>query len=288
MKNLNSAVQSEYDYAYSTYSPTTVTNDGILSELDVFNAHFALADFFVSTGEEARYGILNYGLLSSAVARQSVGFNGQCKWCDDESKVSTLAFGLDKNHAFNDGNKRTALLCLLLALHRKKRHLICKKKKLETLLVRIAANEMDKYPDFKRFKKHGDDAIIVYMANFLRKHSRKIDNSFRTMTYEEFNRKLKNYNIRLDNMQGAYIDVLQIKEEKKLFGLLKRNKETRVLQIGFPGWKRQINPKAVKNVLKVCGLFENGLDMKTFYEGGEPEYKLIEEYFDVLKRLKDE
>lgn len=231
---------------------------------------------------------MNYGLLSSAVARQSVGFNGQCKWCDDESKVSTLAFGLDKNHAFNDGNKRTALLCLLLALHRKKRHLVCKKKKLETLLVRIAANEMDKYPDFKRFKKHGDDAIVVYMANFLRKQSRKIDNSFRTMTYEEFNRKLKKYNIRLDNAQGAYIDVLQIKEEKKLFGLLKRNKETRVLQIGFPGWKRQINPKAVKNVLKVCGLFENGLDMKTFYEGGEPEYKLIEEYFDVLKRLKDE
>lgn len=180
------------------------------------------------------------------------------------------------------------MLCLLLALHRKKRHLICKKKKLETLLVRIAANEMDKYPDFKRFKKHGDDAIIVYTANFLRKQSRKIDNSFRTMTYEEFNRKLKNYNIRLDNTQGAYIDVLQIKEEKKLFGLLKRNKETRVLQIGFPGWKRQINPKAAKNVLKVCGLFENGLDMKTFYEGGEPEYKLIEEYFAVLKRLKDE
>ena len=54
MKNLNSAVQSEYDYAYSTYSPTNVANDGILSELDVFNAHFALADFFVSTGEEAR------------------------------------------------------------------------------------------------------------------------------------------------------------------------------------------------------------------------------------------
>ena len=49
------------------------------------------------------------------------------------------------------------------------------------------------------------------------------------------------------------------RKKKKFFGLLKRNKETRVLQIGFPGWKRQINPKAVKNVLKMCGLFENGL-----------------------------
>ena len=45
MKNLNNAVQSEYDYAFSIYSPSNVANDGILSELDVFNAHFALADF---------------------------------------------------------------------------------------------------------------------------------------------------------------------------------------------------------------------------------------------------
>lgn len=288
MKNLNSIVQSEYDYSYSAYAPSNNINGGILSELDVFNAHFALADFFVSTGEHARYGILNFGLLSSAVARQFVGYGNDCKWKDYESKVSTLAFGLDKNHAFIDGNKRTALLCMLLALHRNKRYLICKKNKLETLLVRIAANEMDKYSDFKRFKKHGDDAIIVYMANFLRKNSRKIDNTFRTMTYEEFNRKLKVYGVRLDNAQGAYIDVLQIREERKIFGLIKKTKEERKLQIGFPGWKRQINPKAVKNILKICNLFEKGLDMKTFYDGGEPEYKLIEEYFNVLKRLKDE
>lgn len=169
MKNLNCNVQSEYNYAYSTYSPSASVNDGILSELDVFNAHFALADFFESSGEDARYGILNFGLLSSAVARQSVSFCGKCKWKDDESKVSTLAFGLDKNHAFNDGNKRTALLCLLLALHRKKRHLVCKKSKLETLLIRIAANEMDKYPDFKKFRKHGDDAVVMYMSKFLRR-----------------------------------------------------------------------------------------------------------------------
>lgn len=287
MKNLNCNVQSEYNYAYSTYSPSASVNDGILSELDVFNAHFALADFFESSGEDARYGILNFGLLSSAVARQSVSFCGKCKWKDDESKVSTLAFGLDKNHAFNDGNKRTALLCLLLALHRKKRHLVCKKSKLETLLIRIAANEMDKYPDFKKFRKHGDDAVVMYMSKFLRKNSRKIDNSFRTMTFEEFNRKLKKYGVKLDNAQGSFINVYQ-KKEKNFLGFISKNKEVRILQIGFPGWKRQINPKAVKNVLKESGLIDKGLDMKTFYEGGEPEYKLIEEYYTVLRRLKDE
>ena len=54
------------------------------------------------------------------------------------------------------------------------------------------------------------------------------------------------------------------------------------------GWKRQINLKAVKSVLKETGLTtDNGIDLKTFYEGTEPEYKLIEEYFEILKRLKD-
>lgn len=289
MKNLSLKVKSEYEFSYNEYNPSDNNIDNILSEKEVFDAHFVLADYFISRGEMARFGILNYNLLSSAVARQSVGYAGCAKWKDLYSKVSTLAYGLDKNHAFQDGNKRTALLCMLLALHRNKRCLTCKKKELETLLVRIAANEMEKYKEFKKFKKrHNGDAEIVYMANFLRKNSRIINNNFRSMTYEEFNKKLKVYNVWLANPKDSFIDVFQLVEEKRLFGFIKKKKEIRKLQIGFPGWKRQINPKAVKSVLKATDLtVNNGIDMETFYEGAEPEYMLIEEYYEVLKRLKD-
>lgn len=287
MNNLDIKIKAEYDYSLREYKPNNYSN-GILSERDVFDAHFVLADFFLATGEMVRFGILNYDMLSSAVSRQSVGFGNYSKWTDPYSKVSTLAFGLDKNHAFNDGNKRTALLCMLLALHRLKRRLTCEKKALEILLVRIAANEMDQYKDFKKYKKYGEDAVVMYMANFLRRNSQVIDNTFRTLTYEEFNGKLKTYGVRLDNPQGAYIDVFQQVSEKKWFGLKQENKKVKRLQIGFPGWKRQINFKAVRSVLKETGLTtDNGIDLKTFYEGTEPEYKLIEEYFEILKRLKD-
>lgn len=283
-------VQTEYDYSLSKYNPQTIHDGEFLSEYDVFKAHFTLADFFISTGELASYGILNFNLLSSAVARQTVGYAGMSKWTDPYAKIATLAFGLDKNHAFRDGNKRTSLLCLLLALHRMKRHLTCHKKDLEVLLVRIAANEMGKYKDFKKYaKKYGDDAIVMFIANFIKRNSSAIENSFRVMTYEEFNRKLKVYNVWLDNPNNCHIDVFTTKEEKKYFGLKTITKTVNIYQIGFPGWKRQINPKAVRSVLKEAGLTsENGIDYKTFYEGGEPEYKLIEEYFEVLKRLKDE
>lgn len=153
MKNLNEVVKNEYDYSLRTFSPKNEKQDGILSERDVFNAHFVLSDFFLATGESVRFGILNFNLLSSAVARQSVGFGGKLKWNDPYTKVSTLSFGLDKNHAFHDGNKRTALLCMLMALHKEKRRMKCKKNDLEILMVRIAANEMEKYKDFKHYKK---------------------------------------------------------------------------------------------------------------------------------------
>lgn len=288
MKNLRSDIKEEYERSLRTYSPSEIT-EGILSEKDVFDAHFLLADFFTSTGELARFGILNFDMLSSAVARQSVGYGKNSKWNDPYSKIATLTFGLTKDHAFQDGNKRTALLCMIMALHRQKRRLECKKSDLEILLVRIAANTMNEYKTFQKYqKKHGEDAIVVFTADLLKSKSRPIDNRFRTLTYEEFNQKLKQYDVWLDNPNGAFIDVMQKVKGRKLFGLIQKDKPVRRLQIGFPGMKRQINLKAVNCVLQATGLTpENGIDRQTFYEGTEPEYRLIEEYFEILKRLKD-
>lgn len=289
MENLAPDILSEYLFSLSTYTPSDYRVGELISEKDVVNAHFVLADVFVASNEMVRFGILNYNLLSSAVSRQTVGYGGQYKWKDDYSKVATLAFGLDKNHAFNDGNKRTALLCLLIALHRNRRMLTCKKSKLETLLVRIAANTMDEYKEYKRYvKKHGEDAIVCFLADFIRHNSRLIENQFRPMTYEEFNRKLKVYGFWLDKPSGNYINVYGETITTKYFGIKRERQTSRILQIGFPGWKRQINPKAVKNVLDKTGInIQNGFDLRTFYEGNEPEYKLIDEYFELLKRLKD-
>lgn len=75
---------------------------------------------------------------------------------------------------------------------------------------------------------------------------------------------------------------------KRFFGLHSKSQDERILQIGFKGWKCQVYPKAVKSVLQAAGLTaENGVDSKVFYYGEAPEYKLIEEYYPVLKRLKD-
>lgn len=287
MNFLRADIRADFEYSLKNYNPSKDCQGSNLSEYDVMKAHYYLSDFFLSEGESVRFGVLNYDMLSSAVSRQSVSFGDKEKWTNPFQKIATLVYGLTKNHAFNDGNKRTALLAMLLAMKNIKRQADCPKKEFELLLVRIAANQLSLYKDFKRYAKD-TDAEVLFIADFIRRKTRKIDTEFHSLTYAEFNAKLKDFDVWLDHPQGNTINVYQKKEKKSIFGFHSKSQDERILQIGFKGWKCQVYPKAVKCVLQAAGLTaENGVDSKVFYFGEDPEYKLIEEYYPVLKRLKD-
>lgn len=286
MDNLRKDIKEDFEYSKTQYHPSENCNGGLLSEYDIMKAHYILSDYFLSEGETVRFGIHDFGLLSSAVSRQYVAFGGKEKWNTPIQKIATLVFGLVKDHAFNDGNKRTALLSMLLALNKNKRQADCKKEVFETLLVRIAANKLSDYNEFKNF--NGPDAEVEFIADFIRRKTRKVDSSFHSLTYEEFNTRLKKYNVWLGDPDGNYINVYQSGHTKKTIFGKQKSQNDRKLQIGFKGWKKQINPKAVKEVLRVTGLTpDNGIDSRVFYYNADPEYKLIEEYYPILKRLKD-
>ena len=55
------------------------------------------------------FGIRDLGLIESAVSRPQASFNGQDLYPNLFSKAASLPQSLLKNHAFVDGNKRTAL-----------------------------------------------------------------------------------------------------------------------------------------------------------------------------------
>lgn len=296
MDNLRSDIRNDFEYSLRTYNPSRTCNGSCyLSEYDVMKAHYFLSDFFLSEGESMRFGILNFSMLSSAVSRQYVSYGDQKKWNAPLEIIATLVYGLTKNHAFNDGNKRTALLVLLLALKKIKRQANDFKKEFEQLLIRIAANQLSQYKEYKQFEKD-NDAEVLFIADFIRRKTRKIDREYHSLTYEEFNSKLKGFDVWLDHPQHNTINVYQKKKPRfKIFKQVKnalsrhsKSQDERILQIGFKGWKCQVFPKTLKSVLRAAGLTpEEGIDSKVFYYGADPEYQLIEEYYSVLKRLKD-
>ena len=62
------------------------------------------------------HGVLNEGMLDSALQAPFQTFGGAELIPDTKEKIVRLAFGLIKNHAFRDGNKRIGALVLLTLL----------------------------------------------------------------------------------------------------------------------------------------------------------------------------
>lgn len=284
---LRKDIQEDFNRVVKRYSPRMETLNGGLSEYDVLKAHYIVSDFFISEGEQVVYGVKSFDLLSSAVSRQETEYGGIQKWSDEYHKMATLLFGITKNHAFEDGNKRTALLSLLLFFEKNNLQVKCKQTALELLIIRIAANSLNEYANYKYYTMK-DDPEVNFIADKIKNYTRKTNKKIYTITYAEFNRRLKQFGVWLDNPSKNFINVYRNKIIVRFFFFKKEEKE-RILQIGFPGWKKQVNPKAIKSVLQATGLtVENGVDSDVFFKDAEPAYKLISDFKEPLARLKDE
>jgi hypothetical protein len=106
-------------------------------------------------------------------------------------------------------------------------------------------------------------------------------------TYRELDLRLREFGYCLSSPYGNFIDICRVEESRGLLGLGKvRQKLVKVAQIGFPGWKRQVDRGAVKAVRKAANLtHEKGVDSQTFYRGTDPLQSLISEYAGPLERL---
>ena len=285
----NPSVESEYlrwCKHFGTEDP--YDSKDTIGLFDVLRAHFLIVDYFY--GQD--YGIGGIGprepdLLHSAVYRQFVSFQGKNKWTTSFEKAATLLFGIVKDHPFHDANKRTGLLTLLLFLHKMNRLPIVSQKELEDLVVNIAEDGLKKYRRQRDLAKKTDDPEIFFIADYLKRKSRKRDNKYYAITYQELDRKLRDFGYCLDSPSGNFINVVRIEAKRKLFGFGKReNIQVRVAQIGFPGWKSQVGKRAISTVRREAKLTaEHGFDSETFFRGADPVLSLIAEYAGPLKRL---
>lgn len=258
---------------------------------EVLRAHFLIVDFFV----EQDYGVGGIGpksvdLLHSSIYRQFVSFGGKDKWPDMYEKCATLLFGLVKDHPFHDANKRTAFLVTLFQLDRLNRTPRVSQRDFEDFIVEVADNRLAKYPRFRDLAKEEEDAEVLFIADFLKRNTRKIDKRSYTVTYHELNHILKRYGFEMVNQNKNFIDVVRVEHKPKYFGIVGRavRKEYRLAQIGFPGWKKHVGKGALKTVREATGLTAvRGYDSQTFFQGADPLHTLIDRYSEPLRRLAD-
>ena len=260
---------------------------------DVIKAHYLIAEFFYLDQGAGIGGIgpRDINLLHSAVGRQHAAFMGTARWNSPLEICATLFYGLIKDHPFHDANKRTALLTALFHLKHLGLQVTTKDEELDQFTVEIAEGQLTKYSRFRELKKIDPyDAEVLFIADFLKRNTRKIANDFRVVTYSQLNKILKNFGYELLNPFRNHIDVVRFEDRKKYLGLFGPSQRIgdKVCQIGFPGWTTQVNQGAIKTVRESTKLISRfGVDSETFYNGADPLGRLITRYQEPLRRLAD-
>jgi death-on-curing protein len=235
-------------------------------------------------------------LLESAVSRQMVGIGEHLKYSDPLSNAATLTFGLCCGHPFHNGNKRTALVAMLAHLERNGFTLSgTKQRDLYTMIKAVASHSLGTRVDSRKkrrdaYTKRQTDTEVAEIARWLERHTRKIERGERHITYRQLRQIVSRFGFFLEHPKGNSIGVYREVNVKR--GLLKTKsvlEKKRIGAIGYPGEKKVVPMKILKQVRRMCELDDaSGCDAAGFYEGADIADAFIVEYQSILAKLASE
>jgi death-on-curing protein len=90
------------------------------------------------------YGILNEGVIRSAIEMPFSGFGDYEAYPSISEKAAILCFSLVQGHGFRDGNKRVGLLSLVVFLARNGYFFEVTNKEAESFILGLASGEKSK------------------------------------------------------------------------------------------------------------------------------------------------
>jgi death-on-curing protein len=289
MDFLEDPIKREFDRTLSQLPPSIHAGQKGLDATDVVRAHFLIANhFYIQDNGLGGVGPRSIDLLMSAVDRQYVSYGKATKWSNVFDVSATLFFGLIKNHAFHDANKRTAFLSVLYYLYKEGWLPSVPEKEFEDFTVEISDNLLDRYARYKQMQKDGlGDPEVRFISHYLRSNTRRLDKVQYAITFRELRIILNRFGFDLKDPSGNHINVVKRDKKKTFLGLgPEREVETRVCQVGFPRWSAEVGKAALKTVREATRLdAKSGVDSAAFFNGLDPMQSLIVTYNAPLLSL---
>lgn len=232
-------------------------------------------------------------LLESAVARQHIGAGGELIYDTVCLNAATLMFGVAKNHAFHDGNKRTSLVAMLNHLDRNRFMLAdVTWKEVEAIVLSLVVGTLPEDPKLRHVCRSAADRHerdVRALAEWLRQHCRRVEHGERRMKFDQLNTLLKKHGFELGHPDGNFISIYKVIKETKKPLFQKERTELRLQRIGlvgYPGGKKEIGILDLKQVRKICKLTEEfGVDSAIFYDREGAVDEIINRNRRVLRSL---
>ena len=241
-----------------------------LSPTDIEIIHYALVkDFKGSKDPIDPPGVRSRGLLESAASRPRTSLGKVDKYPTADMAGAALTHAIVHNHAFHNGNKRTALVALLVFLDKNGFWLHTTQDEMYDLLLQIAAHSLC-YSDEDN-DVEGPDAEVEYIAIWLSYRLQGVKRSERRRQWRQLKKILAHYDCTLEIVQGNRMNI---------------SRAPLRTQVAFRNWGTDVEIEVVRKVRKDLELDEeHGYDSDIFYNRDTKLPKFINDYRKLLGRL---
>ena len=192
------------------------------------------------------------------------------------------------NHSFHNGNKRCALVSMLVHLDKNKLALYdCSHGDLYAVMLEIAKGTFSLSPAERRSKtpqRPNADEEVEALAKWLSARANELSRGERRVTYRRLRQVLKHHGYDLGEIGGNSIDVLR--RETEIVFFIKKHRWSRIGSIGYHSEGSFVPVKELKKLRQMCRLREeDGVDSDSFYDMGESVDAFVNQYRTLLRRL---
>lgn len=242
-----------------------------LSEDEVLAVRRRMALLQIATQDAfGRTDPLDIGKLGSAVYRQYTSAGGVYKYRTIEAVAANLFYGVAMGHAFENGNKRTALLSMLSLFEKNRFYLInTSEDELYELARSVAAHEISLADGMDRSPDSETQAITAWLKPRLR--AKKFGDV--ALPYKELKEQLEQLGCTFDKPDRNYVKI---------------HREQWMVKTGYPRANFEVAVGEVKKIRRTLRLDEaQGVDSAVFYDLEQSVDRFVNEYRDLMRRLAD-
>lgn len=212
--------------------------------------------------------------LASALGRQTAGLGSYRKYDSVPLVAATLFYGLALNHPFENGNKRTALVAMLVFLQQNRTLLVgTSEDELYDMATGVAAHEFPLSPGVDR----NSDSEVAAIGAWLAKRTRPLERGDKTMMFKTFRAQMETQGCWFGAPNRNFIKVYRQTPEGELSA-----------KMGYPRANFHVGVQEVKRVRGLLRLDEtHGVDSGAFYENDLDAVVdvFVNTYRQVLDRL---
>ncbi|MBN1591001.1 MAG: type II toxin-antitoxin system death-on-curing family toxin [Pirellulales bacterium] len=255
----------------------------MLTEEELLQIHMELVRDFVDQSDPIEpSGIRNQALLGSAIHRPHTCLGKEQKYPSVEMSAAALAHALIHDHPFHNGNKRTALVALLVFLDENGLMLTCNEDELFKFVLKVA-----KHTIVDRHRKDLADREVMAMATWIHKSSRLVEKGDRPISFNRLRQILTDYDCIFAHPEGKGNRINISRPNKAPRGRWTRRVPDFMTQVAYGDEGRDVQKNTVSKIRKDLHLDEeHGIDSKTFYDGASVSPSdFIVKYRKTLSRL---